>query len=50
MYIVNLHSQNSKYNLKVDAYSGEILYLDKVASENLVTVENQSIDSFPIEE
>jgi hypothetical protein len=43
MYIVNLHSQNSKYNLKVDAYSGEILYLDKVASENLVTVGNQSI-------
>jgi len=49
-YIVNLHSQNSKYNLKVDAYSGEILFLDKVASENLVTVENRSMDSFSYRE
>jgi hypothetical protein len=45
MYIVNLLGRNWIYNLKVDAYSGDVLYLEKVASDNMVTVENQAIGS-----
>jgi hypothetical protein len=49
MYVVDLHGQNSVYSLKVDAYSGEILYLnqmEQVASENPVNIENEEIGSF----
>lgn len=45
MYIVNLHGQNWIYNMKVDAYSGEVLYLEKVASEKMATIENKVIGS-----
>lgn len=49
MYVVDLHGQNRVYSLKVDAYSGEILYLnqlEQVASENSVNIENEVIGSF----
>ncbi|MGM7723094.1 PepSY domain-containing protein [Metabacillus sp. Hm71] len=45
MYVIDLHGQNRVYSLKVDAYSGEILYLnqmEQVASEN----SNKEIGSF----
>ncbi|KKI88944.1 hypothetical protein WQ54_28945 [Bacillus sp. SA1-12] len=49
MYVVNLHGQDREYTLKVDAYSGEILYLNQlenVASENVVHIKNEGIASF----
>jgi hypothetical protein len=49
MYIVDLFGQNSIYTLKVDAYSGEILYLNKmenVASESLINFQNEGIATF----
>jgi hypothetical protein len=49
MYVIDLHGQNRVYSLKVDAYSGEILYLnqmEQVASENSVNIENEEIGSF----
>lgn len=53
MYVVDLHGQNKVYSLKVDAYSGEILYLnpmEQVASENVANSENDEKDSFFTEE
>ena len=49
MYVVDLHGQNRVYSLKVDAYSGKILYLnqmEQVASENSVNIKNEEIGSF----
>lgn len=49
MYVVDLHGQNRVYSLKVDAYSGEILYLnqmEQVASEDSVNIKNEEIGSF----
>jgi hypothetical protein len=49
MYVIDLHGQNRVYSLKVDAYSGEILYLnqmEQVASENSLNIENEEIGSF----
>ncbi|WP_338785867.1 hypothetical protein [Metabacillus sp. FJAT-53654] len=48
MYVIDLHGQNRVYSLKVDAYSGEILYLnqiEQVASVNSVNIENEEIGS-----
>lgn len=42
MYVIDLHGQNRAYSLKVDAYSGEILYLNQmkqVYSENYENIE-----------
>jgi hypothetical protein len=44
IYVVDLHGQDRVYTLKVDAFSGEILYLNQMeeASENLVNIENEA--------
>jgi hypothetical protein len=49
MYVIDFHGQNRVYSLKVDAYSGEILYLnqmEQVASENSLNIENEETGSF----